>query len=113
MHELILAVLDGPMTRRAHDLVDEHDPEPEPIEGVPWRHGADADVPDSDHFVGAGVVARPAESRSRYAASFFDLLWEISRSFTVAAVDRFRAASGTDERAVHYHPADLDPDPGR
>ena len=36
------------MSGRAHDLVDEHDINPELIEGLLWRHGADVDVPVSD-----------------------------------------------------------------
>ena len=91
------------MTRRAHDLVGEHDLEPAPIEGMPWRHGADVDVPDFETILDDLVGARTAERRPRYAASFFDLLWEVGPSFTATAVDRLCAASGTDERAVSYH----------
>jgi hypothetical protein len=91
------------VTRRAHDLVDEHDLEPELLEGVLWRHGADIDVPDLDGLDGAGVVARTAERRPRYAASFFDPLWAVGPLFTAAAVDRFCSASGPDKRAVYYH----------
>jgi hypothetical protein len=144
------------MSDRAHDIVDRHDIEPELIEGVLWRYGADIDVPDPDdldsvhrgvyeflaeaesiraapdHFyqfdthaeygtrsdapstepdfeaildnlVRAGLVARTAEDRPRYSASFHTLLWEVGPSFTATELDQFCAASGTDKRAVYYH----------
>lgn len=146
------------MSDRAHDLVDEYDIDPELIEGLLWRYGADIDVPESDpaaldsahrevyefladeesmraaadHFyqfeahgeygtgsaappteadfeailddlVEAGLVARTAADRPRYAASFYRLLGEVGPRFTATELDEFCTASGTDKRAAYYH----------
>lgn len=88
------------------------------------EYGAGPDAPSTepdfeailDDLVEAGVVARTAERRPRYAASFFDLLWTVGPSFTATEVDRFCSASGTDKRAVYYHlldAADLELDLSR
>lgn len=144
------------MSDRAHELVDSHDIDPELLEGLLWRYGADVGVPDpddldgvhrdvyeflveeeslrtaADHFyqfdihgeyetesdapstepdfeailedlVEAGVIARSAEDRPRYSASFYNLLGDVGPTFTAAELDQFCAASGTDKRAVYYH----------
>lgn len=144
------------MSDRAHDLVDEYDIDPELIEGLLWRYGADVDTPDpddldgvhrevyeflveeesiravTDHFyqfdthadygtgsdapatepdfeailddlVKAGLVARTAEDRPRYSASFYSLLGELGPTFTATELEQFCATSGTDKRAAYYH----------
>jgi hypothetical protein len=157
------------MSERAHELVDSYDIDPELIEGVLLRYGADVDVPEpddldsvhrevyefladeesiraaGDHFyqfdshteygtrsdapstepdfeavlddlVEAGLVARTAEDRPRYSASFYNLLGEVGPNFTATELDQFCAASGTDKRAVYYHilgSLELDLDLGR
>ncbi|QCC49178.1 hypothetical protein [Halobellus limi] len=41
------------MSERAHDLIDDHDVDPELIEALLWRYGADVETPDPESLDGA------------------------------------------------------------
>lgn len=74
-------------------------------------YGTGSDAPSTEpdfeaileDLVDAGLVARTAEDRPRYSASFYSLLGEVGPTFTATDLDQFCAASGTDKRAAYYH----------
>lgn len=54
-------------------------------------------------LVAEGLVAQTNEELPRYSTSFYDLLAEIDRDWTVSEIDQFCAETGVDKCQLYYH----------